>query len=237
MLSEFISHPTFIRNKYFKWYHNICQKSIDEIRNYNSDLHEYHHALPRCMGGTQTVILTFKEHNLCHYLLTKFTGGREYHQSIRALRCFSILPSVYDKRKEFPHYSRIYEATRKEFIQIQKAYYSNYKNNPLYKSETFKFRNFIDGVIHECDRHDASNIHGIPAQEVSRLISKGIKKQEKASTQKKWDIWVEALGLFSSEIPKTPNNTMNTKKICPHCKNKVNVGNFSRWHGEKCKLK
>lgn len=70
-----IGPPHFIRNKYRRWYFQI----IDAARLRAIAGHEKHHTLPRSLGGTRfggdIVSLTFREHFLAHWLLTKFTSG------------------------------------------------------------------------------------------------------------------------------------------------------------------
>jgi len=69
---------TFIENKYTKWYFGIITKAQSEQRQKGGDVYyECHHILPKCMGGTYAnknlVLLTAREHFVCHWLLTKMT--------------------------------------------------------------------------------------------------------------------------------------------------------------------
>jgi hypothetical protein len=64
-----------IKNKYYKWYSSIIQKS----KNRTLPKHikcEIHHILPKSLGGSDDtenlVRLTLKEHWVCHRLLVKF---------------------------------------------------------------------------------------------------------------------------------------------------------------------
>lgn len=68
-------------NKYTVWYTNIVdyarsQKRVKDGLSY----FEEHHIVPRSLGGTDSdenlVLLTFKEHFVCHHLLTKMYVGR-----------------------------------------------------------------------------------------------------------------------------------------------------------------
>jgi AraC-like DNA-binding protein len=66
----------FIENKYTKWYNEIisgAQKRKNLIDGEN------HHIIPRSIGGNNTmeniVRLTYREHFICHLLLTKMTTG------------------------------------------------------------------------------------------------------------------------------------------------------------------
>src|SRR5260221_14502116 len=67
----------FIKNKYYRWYYQIIDKA--RKRGVPDEYYEGHHILPRCMGGTNDwwnlVSLTYREHFLAHWLLTKCVKG------------------------------------------------------------------------------------------------------------------------------------------------------------------
>lgn len=70
-------NPIYIQNKYLNWYNSIISKA----QNRSTDLDAYyenHHIIPKSFGGTNDktnlVLLTGREHFICHYLLTKFTN-------------------------------------------------------------------------------------------------------------------------------------------------------------------
>lgn len=66
----------FIDNKYRRWYFQICDRARGRFA--GSDM-ERHHVLPKSLGGTNAaanlVFLTYREHFLAHWLLTKLTTG------------------------------------------------------------------------------------------------------------------------------------------------------------------
>ena len=63
----------FIRNKYHRWNYQIIDKA--RRRGQPKGYYEKHHVIPKCMDGKDTewniVNLTFREHFLVHWLLTK----------------------------------------------------------------------------------------------------------------------------------------------------------------------
>jgi hypothetical protein len=71
----------FTRNKYRRWYNLIVAKAKSLARTKKKDgpYFERHHILPKSMGGSDhqknLVLLTAKEHFICHWLLTKCTSG------------------------------------------------------------------------------------------------------------------------------------------------------------------
>lgn len=80
----------FIDNKYTKWYNNIISTAKSRISPIGYT--EIHHIIPKSIGGDNTqqnlVILTAREHFVCHLLLTKMTYGkykRNMHFALWAL--------------------------------------------------------------------------------------------------------------------------------------------------------
>ena len=89
----------FIPNKYTSYYYNIVNYAKSQDRKKLKSLHvnfiyfELHHIIPKCLGGTNEkdnlVLLTAREHFLCHWLLTKmFSNFRKIKQMQRALSRF-----------------------------------------------------------------------------------------------------------------------------------------------------
>jgi len=107
----------FIDNKYNKWYNNIIQNAKSQYR--ILDYSEVHHIIPRSLGGnndeSNLVRLTAREHFICHFLLTKFTIGNDYHKMIYACNGMK-------RARQYQHRyinSRLYEVIKKEASKIQ----------------------------------------------------------------------------------------------------------------------
>lgn len=70
-------NPLFLNNKYTKWYYSICNNA--KLRNSGE---EKHHIIPRSIGGDNSkqnlVLLTTREHMICHLLLTKMCSLLEH---------------------------------------------------------------------------------------------------------------------------------------------------------------
>jgi hypothetical protein len=70
----------FIQNKYYNWYYNIIQKAIQQKRSRKQGYFERHHIIPKSLGGNDEnqnlVLLTAREHFICHLLLTRMLEGK-----------------------------------------------------------------------------------------------------------------------------------------------------------------
>lgn len=82
-----------LENKYSKIYYSIIKnaKSQNRIKQVG-DNYQTHHIIPRCMGGTDDsdnlVVLTYKEHQVCHRLLIEMTAGEYKHKMMYAYLLF-----------------------------------------------------------------------------------------------------------------------------------------------------
>jgi hypothetical protein len=88
----------FINNKYTIWYYSI----INNAKNRNTESYiEKHHIIPRSMGGDNSsdniVVLTAREHFICHLLLTKMTVGENRYKMLSAVTRFQQ-SRTYQKR-------------------------------------------------------------------------------------------------------------------------------------------
>lgn len=97
----------FIDNKYARWYFAIVEKA----KKCQPSIFEKHHIIPRSLGGSDNlenlVKLSFKQHYLCHKLLTKMTNANDKRKMVYALHMMSL------KSKQHIRTSKSYEYTRK----------------------------------------------------------------------------------------------------------------------------
>lgn len=96
----------FLENKYSKWYFSIIENAKLSLRKKkNGEYFESHHIIPQCMGGKEEVLLTAKEHFICHLLLPKMVEGSNKHKMINALIRMSFSASKGQKRYKAKSYS------------------------------------------------------------------------------------------------------------------------------------
>lgn len=83
----------FLDNKYTRLYFKIVylakiRSEVDEDRYY-----ENHHIIPKCMNGNNEkdnlVLLTYQEHVICHWCLTKMSDNKYYRMKL--LHAFSAM--------------------------------------------------------------------------------------------------------------------------------------------------
>ena len=89
----------FIKNKYTKWYNLIIDNAKLQLRKKKNGMYyESHHIIPKSMGGVEEVLLTAKEHYICHLLLCKMVTGKDKHKMINALIKMSFSKSKGQER-------------------------------------------------------------------------------------------------------------------------------------------
>jgi len=88
---------SLIQNKYSQWYHNIINKALSENRKKGGSIYyERHHILPKSLYPDKAkdkdnlVLLTAREHYICHYLLIKMTYGHDRRLMLYALGAFQL---------------------------------------------------------------------------------------------------------------------------------------------------
>lgn len=140
------SMSTFINNKYYSIYYSIIQTA--QSREIADTISEKHHILPRSLGGTDDdvnlVLLTPREHFICHKLLPKFTTGRNRYKMIRA----HVLMSGNSK-----YSSRVYETFRKEFVK-QRSLDMKGNKNPMFGADRSGHKNTFFGKKHSQETKD-----------------------------------------------------------------------------------
>jgi len=108
----------FKENKYSGWYYNI----INNVRmRPPPPTKEMHHIIPSCIGGrdipSNLIALTYKEHYICHLLLTKMTSGQNRKRMEYAF--WNMSNGRGNPSRYIPN-STLYEVARIKFIRLRK---------------------------------------------------------------------------------------------------------------------
>jgi len=212
-------YKTFLGNKYSKWYLSIIVAAQSKNRKKSEDCYyERHHIIPKSINPEISnlklnpwngVLLTAKEHFICHLLLTKMAIGKDKNKMIYALW---NLRNQKTKSQDQRFTSNLYNVYKK---QMQEALSVDRKGKSL--EERYG--------ITRASEIKASYRTRIPRGKVSNEEKGKLSENMKTLHQTRpWKRFMQTNGVL-------PKNT------CPHCNKTMDVGNYGRYHGDKCKLR
>lgn len=116
---------------YQKIYDSIIERAL--FRETPKEYCETHHIIPKCMKGTDSkdnlAVLTFREHYLCHYLLTKI---HPKHIGIQ----YAFLCMLRNRSGQRILTSRRFDTIKKNFSSFKKWHFR--QNNPMFSPKTKK---------------------------------------------------------------------------------------------------
>lgn len=105
-------YPKMPQTKYERWYYSIISNAKCQPRSKGVGVYyESHHIHPTALGGPDTeenlVLLTAREHFICHWLLYKFCKGNAKYKMFHAWNMMIFVENENQKRY-IPH-SKIYD--------------------------------------------------------------------------------------------------------------------------------
>ena len=124
----------FLDNKYTKLYFKIIDNAKSQPRSKNKEIYfELHHVYPASIypelekEANNLVLLTAREHFLCHYLLCKMVeyGSNQWYRLVRA---FTFMYSASTNQKRYIN-SKLYESARKNIGTIMSEMQKGNKNS------------------------------------------------------------------------------------------------------------
>ena len=165
----------YIPNSYTNTYYRIVNRSFQENRKRsNSKIYEEHHIIPKSCGGTDAqsnlVLLTPKEHYICHRLLPKMVKSKlHYEKMIYALWC---LVNGNGRSKRYSPSGKIYQMIKEEQSKTRSERMKG-ENNSFYgkthteetkrklsEKELIRMRKILDlykTILHENERKTDGN--------------------------------------------------------------------------------
>ena len=202
----------FIENKYTKWYNSIVcsNKARDGYT-------ETHHIIPKCLGGTNDksnlVVLTAREHFICHWLLTKMVSSKRHrYQMWNALSSMLYWHNPLQTREKIS--SHKYQILKTHISKQKSIKFAGEGNAMFNKHHSEKTRAQMR-VSHLANKEERSAMQ--------KEIAKNEPPEKKAARYAK-------SSSKQKGIPKP-------KFTCEHCGKTVGShGNYTQWHGPKCKL-
>lgn len=204
--------------KYINIYNSIIENAKSQQRNKGDAYYESHHIIPKSLGGSNNknnkVLLSGKEHFICHHLLTKIYP--KSNSMYYAFWCMCNYSSQNQQRVRPT--STTYENIKKQFAKISsKRWLTNNpntwidntgENNPMYNVHRFGEENPFYGKKH------------------SQTTKNKIANSKKGSE-------------LSPEHKLKLKESWKDRPIikCPYCPmESIHIGNMNRYHFEKCKL-
>jgi len=230
-----------LNNKYTILYLSIIIKAKNEIRNKKQGYYEKHHIYPKSIwpeyknDNWNLVLLTAKEHFICHKLLTKMFDNSTYKQKMYyALWGMMNQENKFQNRK-YKINSKSYENVR---LKISELSSKNLKS--LHKNKDFAANHS------EISRKRLIEMNSDPdfAKKRNELLKKinsdpdfCKKRKERARKQMIKLNSDPSFKIKQKENGKIMVKNIQIQKTCEHCHKAYNLGNYSQHHGDKCKLK
>ncbi len=211
----------FLSNKYTKYYYNIIHHALQENRKklprYNKDYiyYESHHIIPKSikpefsdlrLNPWNKVLLTAKEHFICHLLLTKMLSGSNKNKMIYALWGMTNQSNSHQSR----FHSNLYSSYKLKMRELLSSERKNKTLEELYGKEK------ADQIK---ENMKSRKTRGPNTSEETSAMSMRMKDRHKTNP---WKRFMQTNG----RLP---------RKECPHCSKIMDVGNYGRYHGDKCK--
>ena len=236
---------------YQKIHDSIINRAKSEQRIKSKDTYyEAHHIIPTCLGGDGTtkrwrthpniVLLTGREHFLCHWLLHEI-----YPENKKLTRAFVMMCNVKDKlQQRYTPSSRVIEYARMLHIQYSRGSAGYWKGKHLTEEAKEKLRQHNIGRTHTEDskKKMSESQKGRTHTEDSKKKMSESKKGVKFTDDHREKLKQAKLGKKQKpEHVESRRLTRIGKKRalikCPHC-NKIGGNNaMKQWHFDNCKKK
>lgn len=225
--------------------HHICPKSSDLFPEYKSFK----------INPWNKINLTFRQHFVAHYMLSKIYPDSKQIYAFWAM-CNKQSPLDNIRNRNYKVNSRIFESTKK---LISEKISKNNKNrkNPLKSKQKLNMvscydnnKNYFEVTKQEFDsRNDLYGVNKF--MDRSYMQTEEYKNSLKGIHINKIHILNELTGdrkfIHRSDFYKFKSLGYIEKfvaydrtkylKECIYCNKKIDASNYSRWHGDKCKLR
>lgn len=226
----------FKENKYSKWYNRIIANA--QARHYTQGYTEKHHIVPRSCGGLDNienlVVLTAREHFVCHMLLPKMVKGSNRKKMLFALWAMCNQRSEGQDNRYTPN-SRIYEQIKKQAVEvIREASIAQDKSHLKGREITWadKISKTLKGRKPTAERNakvSASLTGRKRSAKECAAISAGLKGRPAP--------WAKQPRSEETKLKMSEAAKHRPKKHCPYCNRDIAITSYNKYHGENCKQK
>lgn len=215
----------FLTNKYSLWYFNIIDNAIKENRiklaksNLEYIYYESHHIIPKSMGGTDIVLLTAREHFICHWCLTKMCCIKRDRSKM--LRAFSMM-TLKNKHQTKRSYTSL------QYILARKARAdAMILNNPMHNPTTRQIVAQKNRKSYD-EKYDKETSTRLKREQSERMsgVNHPLYGNQHPNAGKKIHTEEFKLRLRAPKL----------RVVCPHCNKVGGKPVMSRYHFDLCKL-
>ena len=235
------ANSLFLPNKYTRWYFAIIENA--QVRTITGYV-EKHHIIPKSLGGDNSlanlVVLTAREHFVCHWLLTKMVENTKHrYQMWNAFSCmlYRELPG----NNRYKVTGRVFENIKKEGAKIKSIKFSG-SGNPMYgkRSEL----NPLFGIkkspehIEKIRQGNLGTIRSLESRDKQSKKMRG-RTQSPEHVTNRSGVNHPGYGkeLDSARKEKIRQGVLNMPlHTCEHCGKTTTKGNYTRWHSDNCKV-
>lgn len=184
--------------------------------------YERHHIIPRCLGGNNRkenlVMLTFKEHYVCHHLLCKI-----YPNNYKIKAAFALMvgsPKQVGKKQYIT--ASMYETVKRELKDLKYPWLVAAKNKPRKRKTTPAWNKGLK--------------MGARPKEYNKKSSETLKQhwannEHPRKGKPSWNSGKKGLQVAWNKGIKRETTT------CVHCGLVGSLNNIKRWHNDNCRNK
>lgn len=212
---------------------------------------ENHHIIPSSLGGSNDkdnmVLLTAREHYICHWLLYKITpckenafswwmmsnnNGNEYHEErkIQSSRKYEYARNAFSKHISEVHKGKNLSDEHKNKLSVSKIG----GKNPMYgKKHSDEHRVYLS----EINSGEKNGFYGkTHTEETKKRISNAAKTRVGEKSNRYGEKHTEETKKKLSDVNKgKPRSKPHDIVKCPHCEKQGIKPNMMRWHFDNCK--
>ena len=222
--------------------------------NFSLAYYENHHIIPRCMNGnndsSNMVLLTAREHYICHKLLTYiyptnrkiicaffYMTNSKKNKHIKSARDFSYAKELISTIA-IPEHQKI----KQRNLMLGKIPWNKGKKN-IYSEDVIKTQSEKRKKWIEEHKNDPNYIKKIEKLKKCNLGKHFSEETKKKMSLNHFNCEGENNGMFGKKhklesLKKMSLSVKNRKKIkCEYCGKELNKLNYIKWHGENCKYK
>lgn len=219
----------FADNKYTRVYKQIVDRA--KSRTSVSGYTEKHHIVPKSLGGSDAkdnlVVLTAREHFICHRLLVKMTAGQSRMKMSFAVRRMIVNGNEHQQRYKIT--GRVYEILMKQAKNAMSVLMT--EQNPMFDA---KIRQNYDVAIKNRGKTPGmtGKTHSVETRKKMREATLG-QEHSQQTRELIRQVVLQQIADGNNGFCKDRNPSY-IKMSCLGCKKEVNIAIFGRNHKKNC---